>query len=134
MSFAAGDPPLTRKDHESLERPMGPVFVIVSIVLSVLLWSVAAFQIVFVIPRFVKIFNDFRMAVPVATQIVIDHAIWIVPTIMLATFLWCAITRSRWLWILLLIMTPILVNLAILINFYHPLLLLLEGLAGAQKN
>jgi hypothetical protein len=133
MSFAAGDPPMVSQPQSTSEPQTGLLFAILNIAFSICLWSVAAFQIVFVIPRFVKIFADFRMSVPIVTQIVIDHSMWIVPVMMLVTFMLCAVVRSRWLWILLLIGVPVFVNLAIIVNLYYPQMLLLEGLAGGGK-
>jgi hypothetical protein len=49
---------------------------------------------------------------------------------MLASFLPCAFLRSRWSWLLLLIVFPVFVNLAIFLNLYLPYLELLEGLGG----
>ena len=129
MSFAGGEPP-HRAPEASPPRGPGPVFLGGMILGSLFLWSVAAFQITFVTPRFVKIFDDFKMATPLGTKVVVDHAMWIVPTAMFASFLLSALERSRWLWIILLLGVPAFVNLAIIANLYFPYMKLLEGLGG----
>src|SRR5262245_25629068 len=129
MSFAAGDPPF--HPAPPVEAGFRPSFAYACsmMVASFLGWAVAGFQIVFVVPRFVKIFHDFYMLVTMGTQLVVDHGFWIVPSTMFATFLCCAFFRSRWMWFLLLIVVPVFVNLSIIANLYYPQMKLLEGLA-----
>lgn len=129
MSIAAGNPPYRASEPSAPASWPGFAFACCTIGASLLGWAVAGFQIIFLVPRFVKTFNDFRMALPMATQLLIDHGWWIVPATMVVTFLLCALFRTRWMWIVLLIVIPVFVNLSIMVNLYYPQMMLLEGLA-----
>src|SRR5262245_15618150 len=107
MSFAAGDPPYRAPEPAAPASWPGFTFACFTIGPSLLGWAVAGFQIIFLMPRFAKIFADFHLKVPVATQQLIDHGWWLVPVLMLLTFLLCAVFRTRWMWIALLIGVPV---------------------------
>ncbi len=134
MSFAAGDPPYRVADPDAPAPGMGPGFAVGTVVFSLLLWSVTAFQIVFVIPWFQKTFNEFRMAIPWHTRMIMEHTLWIVAISMFLSFLLCGLIRVRWLWIVFLIVLPIMANLSIFVNLYYPYMKLLEGLGGQLPN
>lgn len=134
MSFAAGDPPFRVADPDAPAPGIGVGFAVATIACSLLIWSVSAFQIIFVIPRFEKIFNDFRMALPMSTRMVMEYSLWIVIVVMFFSFLMCGLVRTRLLWIGFLIVVPIMANLSIFINLYYPYMKLLEGLGGQLPN
>jgi hypothetical protein len=130
-------------DHPLDHAPPGPAnglfLPLVFGTVSLLLWLVVAFQLVFIAPHCEKTFTDFKMKLPLVTEWVLHHA-WLGAP--LALIFWTAISlllmlskRTRWLGLMLLIAIPLLFNLAILAGLGIPYWELLDALGGGpQKN
>ena len=105
---------------------------------GVLLWLVVAFQALFIVPRFEKLFLDFKMKLPFFTELVIGfsrfsrHGWLLLPLCLIAAALVCiALTwQSRWAGIVLIVALPLLINLLIIASLYFPYAALVEGLGG----
>jgi heme/copper-type cytochrome/quinol oxidase subunit 2 len=119
-------------DHAS-QPPAAPRNLLLMVIwgaLSLILWLGVAGQMVFIVPRFEKLFADFKMKTPLMTQWVIVDFWWVVPAFAVAVLLACLATRSRWAWLFLLILLPVIVNALIGVSLCFPYMDLLEGLGG----
>lgn len=107
----------------------------VSGVVSFLLWLPVVAQLVFVVPRFERTFGEFKMKLPLLTELVIHHSRWAVPAIAIAALLVCISLgrRSRWPWLVLLFLLPLVINVLIGVSLYFPYMELLDGLGGGGK-
>ena len=116
---------------------------IVMLVPSALLWAAAFVQVIFVVPRIERIFLDFKMILPDATQLVFSRG---VPWTLIAFVVWVALAcasmilcrnqhHARVLLALLILLglMPLLFNLFLAASLYLPLMDLLEGLGGGNK-
>jgi hypothetical protein len=100
-------------------------------VVAVTLWLGVAWQVVIHIPRAERIFAEFHMRVPVATELVIRFGQWAIPVLAVTSLLVCLIVRQRWAWLWLLIVLPAFTNGAVFLSLYVPYSRLIEGLGGA---
>jgi len=133
MSIAADGSPIGNAAARAPGERPGLIFAVVTIALSLFLWSVAEFQVLVLIPRVAKILDEFRMRVSLTTELVINHAYWILPATIVLSVIVCIFLRSRWVWALVLIALPLCFNVVLLVNTHGPLLDLLDGLAGSVK-
>jgi hypothetical protein len=108
---------------------------IILFALASLLWLIVAFEMFFHVPRLAKLFGEFHMALPRASELVVRHYWWFVPVYTVLTALTCiglAFIRrpSRFGWIFLLIILPLLLNTITLAVLWIPFAKLVEGLRG----
>jgi type II secretory pathway component PulF len=106
------------------------LLVVVLILLSTVLWVAAAVQVLFVLPRFEKLFNDFAMKIPFVTEQVIRQSWWVAPTCFFVAGVTCFTTRSRWVRRICLILAPLILNLLMGMSLYFPYTALVAGLGG----
>ena len=95
---------------------------------SFMLWIGVAGQYLFYVPRSQRLFDDFKMMVPLSTELVFHHSWWLIPTLILATLVVCLATRSRWSWLLLLIVLPLAINAFVFVSMFLPTEALLDAL------
>src|SRR6266545_1849362 len=126
----ADEIPIRRDAAEQPPARSSYVFESIVIPVSVLIWLFVLLQMLFVVPRFQKLYGDFRMRVPMNTQLIMDHAWWLAAIVMLASFLLCVPVRSRWGWLILLLGVPKIANLSIFLNLWVPYLRVLQMLEG----
>ena len=133
MSYQAGLP--SDRAPEPPAPPLNPLLMVVSFVLSFLLWLTVVCQYVFIVPRVERLFGDFRMKLPWLTEQVLHHYRWAVPAITVAAFLVCIALgrRSSWPWLFLLILLPLIINVLVGVSLYFPNMELLDGLSGGKK-
>lgn len=113
------------------------LLMVVSGVLSVLLWLGVVGQLVFLVPRFERLFGEFKMKVPLLTEWVIRDSRWAVPAVTFAAFLVCIGLgrRTPWPWLFLLLLLPLVINGLVGVSLYFPFMELHEGLVlgGGEK-
>jgi hypothetical protein len=118
--------------------PSNPLLFVVSGVLSFLLWLSVIGQLVFMVPRFERVFGEFRMKMSlmmVLTEWVIRDSRWAVPAITIGTLL-VGIglgRRSPWPWLFLLFLLPLVINVLVGVSLFYLHMELLEGLEGGKK-
>jgi type II secretory pathway component PulF len=115
--------------------PPNLLLMVVSGVLSFLLWLAVVVQFVFLVPRFERLFGEFKMKMPLLTEWVIHHSRWAVPAIAITALLVCISLgrRSRWPWLFLLFLLPLVINVLVGVSLYFPYMVLLDGLEGGGK-
>jgi hypothetical protein len=106
------------------------LFFSIALGVSTLLWLVVVGQMVFIVPGFKRMFADFGMKAPIMTDLVMHDLWWLAPLFAVGAFSISMLTRSRWVWILLLIVLPLLVNGLVAVSLYLPYQALLDGLGG----
>jgi hypothetical protein len=122
-----------------VSRPLVPAsrlsirFAGIVIAFSLLLWLTVCFQTLFVVPRFDRLFDEFRMSLPWITELVTRHSWWLAPGLIAASILACTLVRFRWVWIMVLLVLPTIVNLTMIASLYFPYIELMGGLAGGKK-
>jgi hypothetical protein len=118
--------------HPVVPPTNGPGTLVITVltVFSLPLWLAVAFQIVFIAPRFEKLFADFKMKIPLATELVIFDGWWIAPACLVAALLLCVARQSRWTGLILLVVLPLVINVLIITSLYLPYAALVEGLGG----
>jgi hypothetical protein len=126
MSQAAADQPLPGNSTP----PGRNVVVVIYAVCSALLWLTVAFQIVFIVPRFERIFTEFGLRLPWMTERVIRDAWWIALVCLIVLLFGCMGQRTRRFGIVLLVVVPLALNLLILVSLYLPYTALVEALGG----
>src|SRR5437763_647561 len=126
MSHAA-DVPVERASSPPTSGP-GIVAIVIAAVSASILWAMVAFQILFVAPRCAKIFDDFRLKLPLVTEWVIRDAWWLAPVFLIGVLALCVSARTRWAGIVLLVIVPIILNLIMGAGLYFPYIALMEGL------
>jgi hypothetical protein len=128
MSHAAEYP----VEHTANSPTGGPgaVAIVVAAVFGTLLWFTVAFQVLFIVPRFDKVFADFRLKLPLMTEWVIRDTWWFSLGCLLVVLSLCISRRSRWAGIILLVVVPLIINLIIVAGLYFPYVALAEGLGG----
>lgn len=133
---------MTQEAHLPLDptpAPTAPQFnlllMVVSGILSLLLWLAVVGQLVFFVPGLERLSGEFRMQMPLLTQWVIRSSRWAVPTIAVAALAVCIGLgrRSPWPWLFLLFLLPLVINLLVGVSLCFPYLVLLDGLSGAPK-
>lgn len=137
MSYAAGDPPFRVSEPTAPIHGPSNLAMAVSGFFALVLWLAVAFQSLFIVPRFEKVFSDFKMRLPLATEWVMEmtRGIWcIAPACLIALILVCLIPRSRWVGFVLIVLLPLLLNLLIIASLYFPYAALVEGLGGNAPN
>jgi type II secretory pathway component PulF len=136
MSYAAGDPPFRASEPTVPTRSPSILAIAVCGFFAVVLWWGVAVQSHFIVPRFEKIFLDFKMRLPLATEwtVFVARGIWwVAPACLVASILVCFIPRSRWVGLILLVLLPLLLNLLIIPSLFFPCMELLDGLNGGNK-
>jgi len=128
MSQAAGYP--VERIADSPTGGPGIVAISVAAAFGVLLWMTVGFQVLFIVPRFERIFLDFRMKLPYMTEWVISDTWWLASVCLLGILLLCISRQSRWAGIVLLVIAPLIINLIIVAGLYFPYVALAEGLGG----
>jgi hypothetical protein len=129
----AADLPLGNTPQQPAPPPTrGPNILVIAVLafFSLALWLAVAFQLVFIAPRFEKLFADFSLKIPWATERVIFDAWWIAPACLVASLLLCVARPSRWTGLILLVVLPLLINVLIITSLYLPYAALVEGLGG----
>ena len=129
----AADLPLGNTPQQPAAPPTsGPNILAIAVLafFSLALWLAVAFQFVFIAPRFEKLFADFKLKIPWATERVIFDGWWIAPACLVAALLLCVARQSRWTGIILLVVLPLVINLLIIMSLYLPYAALVEGLGG----
>jgi hypothetical protein len=106
------------------------VVVVVAAVCSAWLWETVAFQIVFVVPRFERLFAEFGLRLPWMTERVIRDAWWIALVCLIVLLFGCMGQRTRRFGFVLLVLVPLALNLLIIVSLYLPYTALVEALGG----
>src|SRR5947209_4939937 len=99
---------------ENTSAPPGPLsslFVVTTIVGSSLLWLAGVFQTVFIVPRFEKMFLEFKMKLPLATEWVMRNGLWFVFVCLVVAVAVSLVLRKPWAWLAVLVLLPVLINL-----------------------
>src|SRR5688500_3203683 len=105
----------TANRNLDVSRPPAPPsqlslrFAGIVIAFSTLLWLTVGFQTLFLVPRFDTLFDEFRMALPWITELVLRRSWWLAPGLIAASILACALVRFRWVWGMVLIVLPTIV-------------------------
>jgi type II secretory pathway component PulF len=115
--------------------PPSPLLIVVSGVVSLLLWLSVVGQLVFLVPTLERAFREFKMKMPLLSEWVIHYSRWAVPAITIAALLVCIglSRRSPWPWLFLLFLLPLVINVVVGVSLYFPYMELMEGLAGGPK-
>ena len=110
----------------------GPSILVIAVLgfFSLPLWLGIVFQLVFIAPRFEKLFADFKLKIPWAAERVIFDAWWIAPACLVAVLLLCVARQSRWAGLILLVVLPLVINVLIITSLYLPYTALVEALGG----
>ena len=108
----------------------GIIAIVIGGAFGLVLWVTVGFQTFFIIPRFEKVFTEFRMKLPYMTEYVIRDTWWLAPVLLVGVLLLCVSARTRWAGIILLIVVPLIINLVIVAGLYFPYVALAEGLGG----
>lgn len=123
-------------DHTPTPPPApNPLLLVVSGVLSFLLWLPVVGQLVFIVPRCERSLGEFKMKLPLLTEWVIRDSRWAVPAITIVTLLVCIGfgRRSPWPWVFLLFLLPLVINVVVGTSLLIPFMGLIEGLGGGKK-
>jgi type II secretory pathway component PulF len=118
---AAGPPPRSGREI---------AIMVALVLLSTILWGAVVVVVMFVLPRFEKLFADFAMKLPFFTELVIRHSWWMVTTCFFIAGVICFTTRSPWVRRICLLVVPLLLNLLIGLSLYYPYTALVAGLGG----
>jgi type II secretory pathway component PulF len=126
-------------------RPRWPA-TIVLILLALLLWLALGLAMVFVVPHYERIFDEFKLRLPSSTTAVIAVSRWLdrywyvalialLPgTAVVVAISVCVrhLSHSRWLnglWWAVLLLLPVALGIVVAVSIYLPLVSLIEGLA-----
>jgi hypothetical protein len=96
--------------------------------LSVCLWLGVAWQLLFYVPQSARLFDEFKLKLPLMADTVIAHFWWITPALILVTLAICLASRSKIAWAILLFALPILLNMVVFYSMHLPTQALLEAL------
>jgi hypothetical protein len=131
-------------DARDAERP-NPVVTTIVVVLAVTLWIAVVGELLFVVPEFERIFMDFHMRVPLATEAIVACARWCMkypyvlpmPLAMIGVSTWLIRHRvgKRWLsglWCLAMLLLPAGIAFLIWLACFLPMEWLLDGLAAPK--
>lgn len=112
-----------------------PLLMVLTGVVSMLLWLALAGQLFFVVPQVARAFGEFRMKLPWLTELVIAESLWAVPVMAVATLVVCIAfaKRSNWPWAFLLILLPLIINGIVGASLFIPYLEMLDALQGGGK-
>ena len=117
--------------------PSNPLLMVVSGILSLLLWLAVVGQLVFLVPNAERLSREIPMTMPLLTQWVIYKSRWVVPNLTIAVLLVCIGVgrRSPWPWLFLLFLLPLVINVVVGVSLYFPSMVLLDvmGLGGGGK-
>jgi hypothetical protein len=116
--------------------------------LAAFLWIAVAVELTFVVPHYERLFADFRVKVPWATEVVIASSRWCIKYwyvlivlaiagVGLSTILIRHLAQKPWLgftWCVAILLLPLLVGFSIWFFCYWPYLKLLEGLQGGAAH
>ncbi len=102
--------------------------------LGVILWLAVALLTFISIPRGARLFAEFHMAIPLASELLLRFGQWAIPVLALVTFLVCWKVRRQWAWLWFLIVLPIFLGVAVFVSIYVPLTRLLGGLFGTASD
>lgn len=121
--------------HDGFDPPIEPrkfdwAMACISLVafFSFIFWFGVLTQLAFYVPSSRRLFDDFKMRTPLATDLVLHHWWWLIPGLIVASVAVCLATRSRWAWFFFLIVLPLALNVLIFVSMFWPTHLLLEGL------
>jgi len=129
----AADLPLGNPSQQPAVLPTsGPSILVIAVlgIFSLALWLAVAFQLVLIAPRFEKLFADFKLKIPWATERVLFDAWWIASACLGAALLLCVARQSRWTGLILLVVLPLVINALIITSLYLPYAALVEALGG----
>ena len=129
----AADLPLGNTPQQPAAPPTsGPSILVIAVlgIFSLALWLAVAFQLVLIAPRFEKLFADFKLKIPWATERVLFDAWWIASACLGAALLLCVARQSRWTGLILLVVLPLVINALIITSLYLPYAALVEALGG----
>jgi hypothetical protein len=118
-------------------RPTSSVRILIIVVFaffSLVFWLGVAVLVVLIVPRFDRLFTDFKLRLPWITERVICDAWWVAPACLAAAALSCVAKATRWAGLRLLIVAPLVIILLIVASLYFPYMALLEGLGGNAPN
>jgi ABC-type polysaccharide/polyol phosphate export permease len=127
---------MTQEAHLPPTAPRSNLLLMVVFgLLSLFLWLAVVAQLVFIVPSLERLSGEFRMKMPLLTELVIHGSRWAVPTITVAVLLVCIGLgrRSPWPWLFLLFLLPLVINLLVGVSLYSPYMELMEGLGGGEK-
>jgi type II secretory pathway component PulF len=124
-------------------RVMGqPRWVWAALLGSLLLWSGLSMQLLILVPRYERTYRDFNMDLPTPTELALALARWfttvwpLVAPVGLVVFTLAAYAlrrldspRARLGWVLAMVLTPALLNLALWLACYWPLRGMLDALS-----
>jgi type II secretory pathway component PulF len=96
--------------------------------IGVLLWLGVAWLVAISIPRGERLFADWKMAIPLFTQMVIRFGQWAVPVLASVSLLMCLKVRKRWAWLWFLMVLPAFIICAVFVSLYIPITQLLGAL------
>jgi hypothetical protein len=133
-SVMAGEPSVHqgRADVPSSSAPNYLAYGVIAVA-SAILWLAVAAELMILAPKSQRLFDDFKIAIPWATDLVIHHFWWAVPAIAIAALGGCFAIRKQWAWNAALLVLPLLFNLIIIVSLYFPMLFLLDDLMGGGK-
>jgi ABC-type polysaccharide/polyol phosphate export permease len=120
---------------EPIAPRSSPALIVVTGVLSMVLWMTVIAQLVVFIPKFERLTSEFRIKLPLLTEWIVRDARWAVPALAVVVLLGCIAfgRRSSWPWLFLLILLPLVIDIVVGLSIYFPYMELLEGLEGAAK-
>lgn len=127
------DLPLSNAPQEQAAPLSGVVAFAIAGGFSLLLWLAVLFQTVFIVPFFAKTFLDFKMKLPLVTEFVLRDMWWFSLACLVPSIGFAVVMRPRWIGLSVLVLTPLAINLLIMLGVYFPYAELLEGLAGGPK-
>jgi type II secretory pathway component PulF len=128
------DANVPRADYPPIAKGPGVLAIVVPVVAG-LLWLTAAFQLLVIVPRFEKLFMDFKMKLPLLTEWLIRDAWWGAPA---GLAFWtsigialCFSRRTRWLGLTLVVVAPLLFNLLVFLGICIPYVELVKAIGDA---
>ena len=122
-----------QNELRTLKQQFSLWFLASLIALSSLLWLGSVVQTFFIMPRFEKMFFDFRMRLPWSTEWALRNGSWFVPACLVGAVAVSLLVRKRLGWVVVLILLPVLLNLALFLSYFLPYYELLQGLEGGNK-
>jgi hypothetical protein len=106
-------PPPTRKGPSTRS-------IAIAVVVAAVLWLLVAFLVLFVAPRCVKLFAEYRELIPVKADWIVGEAWWIAPACLTFSLLCCIPRSTRRIGLVLLIVVPFVLVVLLGVGLYGP--------------